>query len=197
MDRAGGPDHELLSRLRKRDPELLASLVREHSRPLYRAARALGFSEPDAEDLVQEVFVTFLSSLDRFEGRSQLRTWLFGILHKKAMERRRAQAREGRHDPIDEVFEARFDAQGNWSAPPRDLGRLAEARQLLDAIQHCLERLPPSQRAVFVLREMEGFETKEICKITGVTVTNLGVLIFRARNRLRECLEERGWGKRK
>lgn len=62
---------ELLLRLRRRDPEMLASLVGEHGRPLYRAARGMGFREDEAEDMVQDVFVTFLSSLDRFEGRSQ------------------------------------------------------------------------------------------------------------------------------
>ncbi len=182
-----------MSRLRSRDPELLAALVREHSRPLYRAARGMGFREQEAEDLVQEVFVTFLSSLDRFEGRSKLRTWIFGILHRKTMERRRIQAKEEQHDPIDEVFARRFDKQGSWATPPQDVLRLVEFQELGAAIEHCLERLPQPQRSVFVLREMEGFESKEICKITGVSLTHLGVLMHRARNRLRECLENRGW----
>jgi DNA-directed RNA polymerase specialized sigma24 family protein len=69
----------------------------------------LGFAETEAEDLVQDVFQTFLERLDSFEGRSQLRTWLFGILHRKALERRRATVADDRMDPIDEVFESRFD----------------------------------------------------------------------------------------
>lgn len=185
----------MLARLRSRDPELLTSLVHEHSRPLYRAARGMGFREQEAEDLVQDVFTTFLSSLERFEGRSQVRTWLFGILHRKTMERRRERLREEQHDPIDDVFNARFDGQGNWSAPPRDLLRLLESRQLGEAIGQCLDGLPPPQRSVFVLREMEGLETKEICNIVDVSVTHLGVLMHRARNRLRECLEKSGWEK--
>jgi hypothetical protein len=78
-----------LERLRRHDPDALAEAVREHARPLLRAARAMGFTVPEAEDLVQDVFTTFLERLDRFEGRSQLRTWLFGIQHHKVMERRR------------------------------------------------------------------------------------------------------------
>ncbi|HLJ44902.1 MAG TPA: sigma factor [Bryobacteraceae bacterium] len=74
-----------LERLRRRDPEALAEAVHEHARPLVRAARALGFAEPEAEDMVQDVFRTFLERLDNFEGRSQLRTWLFGILHPKGI----------------------------------------------------------------------------------------------------------------
>ena len=62
-----------------------------------------------------------------------------------------------------------------------------------EAIAHCLDGLPLTQRSVFVLREMEGVETEEVCKILEVTITNMGVLMHRARNRLRECLEGRGW----
>ena len=186
---------EMLSRLQRRDPELLASLVGEHSRPLYRAARGMGFREDEAEDMVQDVFITFLSSLDRFEGRSQLRTWLFGILHNKTMEQRRKRGQEEHHDPIDEVFESKFDSNGKWSTPPQDLFRLMESKQLGEAISDCLDGLPSTQRSVFVLREMEGVETEEVCKILDVTVTNMGVLMHRARNRLRECLEGRGWGR--
>jgi RNA polymerase sigma-70 factor, ECF subfamily len=197
MTQADLTGNELLSRLQRRDPELLASLVQEHSRPLYRAARGMGFREDEAEDMVQDVFITFLSSLDRFEGRSQLRTWLFGILHNKTMERRRKRGREEQHNPIDEVFESKFDSNGKWSSPPQDLLRLLESKELGEAIANCMDGLPPTQRSVFVLREMEDMETEEICKILDVTVTNMGVLMHRAKNRLRECLEGRGWERTK
>lgn len=186
-------DAGLVIRLRARDPDALASAVQEHSRALYRAARGMGFQEAEAEDLVQDVFITFLETLDRFEGRSQVRTWLFGILHRKALERRREQYREEQHDPIDEVFESRFDARGNWLRPPEDLHRTLESKEIAEALAGCLEALPAAQREVFVFREMEGLETAEICKILGVTVSNMGVLIHRARNRLRECIEAKGW----
>jgi RNA polymerase sigma-70 factor (ECF subfamily) len=143
--------------------------------------------------LVQDVFATFLEGLDRFEGRSQLRTWLFGILHRKALERRRASAVEERTDPIDAVFESRFDLRGNWSRPPADLERLLLSKEAGELIQSCMEGLPAHQRGVFALREIEGIESGEICKILGITITNLGVLMHRARTRLRECLEAKGW----
>jgi RNA polymerase sigma-70 factor (ECF subfamily) len=182
-----------LDRLRRRDPDALSEAVRDHARPLHRAARAMGFAEPEAEDLVQDVFTTFLDRLDNFEGRSQLRTWLFGILHRKAMERRRASAVDDRTDPIDEVFEARFDAGGKWTRPPEDLERLLLSKEIGALIQRCMEELPINQREAFVLREVEGIETAEICKILSVSVTNFGVLMHRARARLRECLERKGW----
>ena len=185
-----------LDRLRRRDPEALAEVVNDQARTLYRAAGALGFPKQEAEDLVQDVFVTFIERLDSFEGRSQLRTWLFGILHRKAQERRRAGIIDDRMEAIDEVFESRFDGNGNWASPPADLERLLLSKELGVFIRGCLEGLPPNQREAFVLREVEGFETEEICKILGVTVTHVGVLIHRARTRLRECLELKGWSKR-
>lgn len=184
-----------LERLRRRDPDALAEAVHDHARPLIRAARALGFAEQDAEDLVQDVFTTFLEKLETFEGRSQLRTWLFGILHRKAMERRRASIKDDRMDPIDEVFESRFDADGNWTRPPADLERLLLSKEIGELIRGCMDGLPVNQREVFVLREVEGLDTGEICKILEVSVTNFGVLMHRARARLRECLETRGWSK--
>jgi RNA polymerase sigma-70 factor (ECF subfamily) len=186
---------DFLDRLRRRDPDALAEAVREHSRALIRAARAMGFRGAEAEDLVQDVYMTFLQRIDTFEGRSQLRTWLFGILHHKALERRRASVVEDRTDPIDEVFESRFDTTGKWVRPPADLERLLLSKEIGRLIHSCLDELPANQRGVFVLREVEGIESGEICKILGVSVTNLGVLIFRARARLRECLEAKGWNK--
>jgi RNA polymerase sigma-70 factor (ECF subfamily) len=181
-----------LERLRRRDPAALAEAVRDHARPLLRAAKAMGFAKQDAEDLVQDVFATFLGRLDNFKGRSQLRTWLFGILHRKALERRRASTIDDRTDPIDEVFESRFDASGKWVRPPADLERLLLSKEIGKLVRGCMEGLPVNQREVFILREVEDAASGEICKILGVSVTNLGVLMYRARARLRECLEAKG-----
>lgn len=190
------PDAAGLAGLRRRHPEALAAAVRNHARPLFRSARAMGFSEDEAEDLVQDVFVTFLEKIDSFEGRSELRTWLIGILHRKAMAQRRQRSTDRRCDSLDDILESRFDTRGNWIKPPADLERLFESQRAGELIRGCMEKLPANQRAVFVLREIEGLETPEICKILEVTVTNMGVLFHRARTRLRECLESSGKGER-
>ena len=195
MSSAAPVPAEFLARLRQREPDALTEAVQEHARPLLRAAKALGFPAQEAEDMVQDVFTTFIERIDRFEGRSQLRTWLFGILHNKALERRRATAVDDRMDPIDTVFESRFDANGQWARPPAELERLLLSKEAGVLIHLCMEELPANQRGVFVLREVEGIETTEICKILEISVTNLGVLMHRARTRLRECLEAKGWGK--
>lgn len=188
-------DPALLERLRDRDPQALGAVVDDHARPLYRAACGLGFAASEAEDLVQDVFVTFLESLDRFEGRSALRTWLFGILHRKTLERRRAGRRDEQADAIDEVFESRFDLDGHWSRPPLPVDRLAEARETDDALRACLDGLPDLQRGAFHLREVEGLPAPEAAAALGCTVNHVGVLFHRARLRLRECLEAKGWGR--
>src|SRR3990172_8709853 len=113
-------DEGALALLQARDPGTLATVVQDHARPLYRAARGMGFRDEEAEDLVQDVLTTFLETLDRFEGRSQVRTWLFGILHRKMLERWRGRQRDALSDSFDETFESRFDEHGGWIRPPAD-----------------------------------------------------------------------------
>jgi RNA polymerase sigma-70 factor (ECF subfamily) len=139
------------------------------------------------------VFVTCLESLDRFEGRAQIGTWLFGILHHKAQERRRSRARDDLNDPIDTSFEAQFDSRGNWIQPPTTPDRAVGAREAREAIRECLEGLPPLQREVFQLRQVEDLSAADVGNVLAQTVTHIGVLLHRARMRLRACLEGKGW----
>jgi len=186
-------DPDELARLRTRDSAALSRVVEEWARPLYRAARGMGFDQGDAEDLVQDVFATFLTTLDRFEGRSRISTWMFGILHRKAQERRRELTRDDQQDSIDDVFESQFDVAGSWAVPPVDLERQIASGELAGAIRGCVDQLPIALREVFALRDMQDMDTAEICKILGRTVTHVGVQLHRARARLRACLEARGW----
>ena len=145
-----------------------------------------------AEDVTQATFATFIETAPRFEGRSHVRTWLFGILYKKVAEARRAVGRDVQVDEIDSVVEQRFKTEGGWMQPPRPADGRVWDIQVREGIEGCLEVVPSQQRMAFILREVEGLPTKEICKILEVTRTNLGVLLYRARNRLRECLETKG-----
>jgi RNA polymerase sigma-70 factor (ECF subfamily) len=184
---------DLLARLKRRDPSTLQEIVDQNARRLFRAARGLGFSATESDDVVQDVFVTFLDTLDRFEGRAQVSTWLFGILHHKVQERRRSNAREEATDPIDQVFESRFDAKGNWIAPLPQPDRAAASGQAAAAIAECLEGLAPLHREIFHLRQVEELPAADVSQIVQRTVTHVGVLFHRARLRLRECLEGKGW----
>lgn len=188
----GVDDPNFALRIRERDTEALEEVVRRYLPQVLRAARGAGLDAQLAEDVAQDTFVTFLETAPRFEGRSHVRTWLFGILYKKIAAARREQRRDLEIDSIDDVFEQRFDAAGGWSRPPRPVDAEVYAAEVRQGIEGCLSKVPTTQRMAFVLREIERMDTEEICKILEVTRTNLGVLLHRVRNRLRECLEAKG-----
>ncbi len=183
---------DLASRVRSGDPEALEKVVKAYLRTIVRAARGAGLGPQEADDVAQSTFVTFLETRERFEGRSTVRTWLFGILFRKIAQARRGFQRDRQSDPIDDVMETRFRTDGSWSTPPGPLDDQVFHSEVREHLETCLEDASTSQRMAFILREVEGFSTGEICKILSVTSTNLGVLLYRVRNRLRECLEARG-----
>ena len=116
-------------------------------------------------------------------------------MYRKILEARRRVQRDQKMDDIDAVVEQRFDAQGSWTRPPRPVDDQVYASEVRAEIQNCLEITPDVQRMAFVLREVEGLDSQEVCKILSVSRTNLGVLLYRVRNRLRECLEAKGIGR--
>jgi len=185
-------DARLAGDIRRRDPEAFQAVVHNYLPQIVRAARASGLSPDRAEDVAQETFQAFVEVAARFEGRSKVRTFLFGILYRKIAEARREVTRERRSDPIDEVMEGHFRAYGRWLQPPRSLDQQVYVSEIGRMIEECLEEAPPRQRLAFVLRETEDISTEELCNILDVSRTNVGVLLFRARNRVRECLESRG-----
>jgi RNA polymerase sigma-70 factor (ECF subfamily) len=163
--------------------------VKEHAAVLLRGALALGLQKTEAEDLVQDTFATFLKAAERFEGRSSLRTFLFGILYRKAMERGRKAARELPTDPADAAFESRFVSWGHWSQPPRGPDQEADLQELSKLISDCIGRLPEQQKAAFLLKEVEMESSEEVRNALDVEDTHLRVLLFRARTKLRDCIE--------
>ncbi|MCH7855465.1 MAG: sigma-70 family RNA polymerase sigma factor [Gemmatimonadetes bacterium] len=185
-------DPGFAARIRVRDAQALEEVVRRYLPQILRAARGAGFAPQLAEDVAQDTFVTFVETAPRFEGRSHVRTWLFGILYKKIAAARRSLGRDNEMDDIEEVFEQRFDNTGSWTRPPRPVDAEVYDAEVRQGIDGCLDRVPTNQRMAFVLREIEGMDTQEMCKILEVTRTNLGVLLHRVRNRLRDCLEAKG-----
>ena len=185
-------DSAFVQRLRTGEAEATQTVIRAYLPQLVRAARGAGLPADAAEDVAQATFLTFLNVVKRFEGRSHVRTFLFGILYKKIAETRRQQARERRTDSIDDVVESRFRPDGRWHTSPRPIDERFHDGEIRQQIDGCLDGLSLNQRMAFILRESEGLTTEEICKILDVSRTNLGVLLYRARNRLRECLEANG-----
>jgi RNA polymerase sigma-70 factor (ECF subfamily) len=169
-------------------------LVHEHTEPLLKGAMALGFSVEEAQDLVQSVWLTFIEVQEKFEGRSHVRTFLFGILYNKAKEKRRSDHKLVPDERIDDLVNSYFDEKGRWQKPPRNPEQFLQASQTMHIIEECIEKLPLNQRMAFCLHEIDKFPSKDICKIIRVTVTNLGVILFRAKARLRECIEGKANG---
>lgn len=190
---AGADQAALAARIREREPAAIEEVVHAYLPQILRAALGAGLDQPLAEDVTQSTFATFIESAHRFEGRSHVRTWLFGILYNKISETRRKQKRDRETDDIDEVFEQRYSNRGFWTNPPKAVDAAVFDKEVRQGIEDCLEEVPPKQRMAFVLREVEDMESDEICNILEVTRTNLGVLLHRVRNRLRECLETKGF----
>ena len=188
-----GEKPDRVAAIRRCDPETLEAVVRECLPGLLRTARAAGLPPDRAEDAVQASLVVFVRRAREFDGRARASTWIQGILVRKIWEARRGVQREAGHDDIEAVVESRFDDTGGWTRPPQaPIDALARG-EMWDQLGACLEGLPDRQRVAFTLREVEGFDTSEVCNILDVTANNLGVLLYRARNRLRECLESRGF----
>lgn len=178
--------------IRELDPSTIEAVVRECLPGLMRTAIASGLPRDRAEDAVQASFVVFVQRAPDFDGRARACTWLHGILVRKIQEERRGVHREQRLEEIDALVESRFDADGTWVRPPRGPDQALARGELRRELASCLDALPDRQRLAFMLREVEGFTTSEVCNILDVSSNNLGVLLFRARNGLRECLESKG-----
>jgi RNA polymerase sigma-70 factor (ECF subfamily) len=186
-------DVELLSRLRDGDEEAFVALVARYQQPMLRLARTYVPSLAVAEEAVQDTWMGVVRGIERFEGRSTFKTWLFRILVNRA---RSAGSREQHHASIESahaVDPIRFDAKGHWADP---LDRWTEeSEDRLDAatwrpvLQSGLEDLPPRQRQVVVLRDMEGLSSDEVCVVLDISIGNQRILLHRGRTRLREILE--------
>jgi len=188
-DGFAGP--EFLDLLRARDETALQRLVNAYLPQILRAARGAGLNLQNAEDVCQSTFVTFIEKIDDFEGRSHVRTWLFGILYRKISEMRRSAFREGAAESIDQVMENRFKMDGHWQQPPRGADTAAYEREVREHLTDCIEGISTDQRMAFILREVEELDSEEICRTMEISRSNLGVLLYRGRNLLRECLEKR------
>jgi RNA polymerase sigma-70 factor, ECF subfamily len=178
--------------------------VEEHGDVLYRFAMARVGRSHVAEDLVQETFLAALQGRRHQQAPDAERRWMIGIMKHKIVDHFRREARESSmpHDGVDKpMHEDDFLSDGHWrpemaaiqSWPEKPDG-LLEQRQFREVLATCLKRLPPKAAQVFTLREMDDINTEEICRLLKLTQTNLGVILYRARKQLRNCLAARYFG---
>lgn len=184
---------DFIQKLKISDPIALDTVVRRYTHQLYKACFGLGFKNYEAEDITQSVWITFFDVIIRFEGRSSLRTFLFGILYNKASEYRKQNNRAEVTDQIEEIIDSHFDSRGHWIPlhSPVSPDQFLESSENMSIITKCLELLPLPQKMAFMLKEVDEEKTDEICNILSVTATHLGVLLYRARNQLRECVDRK------
>ena len=207
--RPSGPaksEDTLLARLRRGDEGAFDELVNQHHSALIRMAMGYVADREVAEEVVQDTWMAVIKSLDRFEGRSSLRTWVCGILIHKAKDRG---VREKRHttfsafesyddDNEEAVDPSRFQQTGEWAGhwafPPQPWDdqtpeKLLASQQTGNAMQRAIEALPATLKDVFILRDVEGVDAKEVCELLKITETNLYVRLHRARERVRVAVE--------
>jgi RNA polymerase sigma-70 factor, ECF subfamily len=196
---------EWLAALRSGDEAVFGRLVDAYHTAMVRLASHYVPDASVAEEVAQETWIAFLQSLDRFEGRSSLKTWLFRTLLNCARNRKR---KEVRSVPFSVAFDpetpaapsvdnARFQTQGpwqgHWAIAPRAFeidGEHALLQQELSVrVQRALETLTPAQREVINLRDLEGWNAEETCEVLGISEANQRVLLHRARSKVRAELE--------
>jgi RNA polymerase sigma-70 factor (ECF subfamily) len=197
-------DQELVARLVRRDEEAFRELVGLHDAGLRRMAR-LYVAAAVADDVVQDTWVAAIRGVAGFQGRSSLKTWLYGILVNVA--RRRAQ-RDGRTVPFaltgsgDSTWKGTVDLArlhhselgvGYWPAAPtwaQDPASAALAAETREVVLKALRELAPAQREVMTLRDLEGWSGPDVCEVLGISDVNQRTLLHRARVEVRAALEE-------
>ena len=205
---ASDEDVRLLERLRKGDEAAFVWLIDHYHTAMLRLAMVYVPVRAVAEEVVQEAWLSILRGLERFEGRSSLKTWMFRILTNCA--KTRAQ-REGRSIPFSslpllvvDMLEATVDPSrflgpdqewpGHWASFPAPWDDIPENRLLSQETRACIQiaidALPPNQRVVITLRDIEGWTAAEVCSFLGISEANQRVLLHRARARVRRVLEE-------
>ena len=196
-------DHpEFLAQLRGGEEQAYRKLIRRFHASLVGVAASIIGSRAQAEEVVQDAWLAVFSGIGAFEGRSSVVTWLFSIVLNRA--RTRA-VREGRLVGLPALMEGsspggravpltEFKPDGHWVEAPRlwdelDPERIVGGRQLWDHVMEAVERLPHGQRAVLILRDMEGCEAEDACTLLGISAENQRVLLHRARGRVRQTID--------
>jgi RNA polymerase sigma-70 factor (ECF subfamily) len=195
------PDLELIERLRARDEAAFMELVDRLTPSMRRVARMFVASDAVADECVQEAWLGVLQGIDRFEGRSTLRTWIFRILVNIAKTRGQRESRSVPFatlagDDLDQPTwdPSAFDTDGHWTSFPFDWRGLPEervsGRETLAVIGRAIESLPPMQAEVIRLRDVLGWSSDEVRNALDLTDTNQRVLLHRARTKVRAAVED-------
>ncbi len=193
LDASAETENELLAGLRAGDPASFRRMVELNSANIYQVALKLLGDEQEAEDVLQETFLSAFEAIDRFEGRSKLSTWLYRIAYNASLMRLRKQGTMTTFS-LEQTLPEGEESTGqdsrhlvDWSTVPDDLLLSAEARQEMD---RAIAELPESLRSAFVLRDVQGLSGQETADVLGISVQAVKNRLHRARLRLRDRLSE-------
>ncbi len=180
-------DQEVVRRVKAGETALFEILMRRHNQRLFRAAVAILRDEAEAEDVMQEAYVLAFSNLPQFRGEAQFSTWLTRIAVHEAVARKRKGRRWTGLDNVAELDRRRQV----FASSPRDPEESAGNEELRAALQQALATLPETQRLVFVLRDVEGLDTRQTAAIVGRSAVGVRVTLHRARDRMRQEINRR------
>lgn len=179
-------DGDVLDLLERRDERgALTALMARYGVPVYRFCRQMLRDETLADDVHQQVFVQAYRDLPRFERRSALRTWLFGIARHRCLDAIKIEGRRGRRFPLEDEA-----GEDDASAGPSVVDRIAAA-EMADALEHCLDELAPATKSAVLLRFREGLGFDEMAVLADEKAGTLQARVARALPVLRKCLERR------
>ena len=182
--------NDFIKRLKDQDRECVSHLVELYHETLIKGAIKQGLAYDQAEVVVQNTWGSFFENVQNFEGRSHIRTYLFGIMYNKAKETFRDN-KKYTHDYDESALDSLFDDEGGYNTPPKDPHSWLDSKETSLILKEEIDKLPEKQRMAFTLKEIQGEKTEDICNILKVSNTNLGVLIYRAKNNLRIALTNR------
>lgn len=187
-------DDELVVRARGKDVAAFEELLGRHEEKIYRVAMRFTRNETDAQEILQETFLAAWRNLDKFEGKSQFASWLYRVAANAALMLLRSRRRHPQI-AVEDVEPQRFDEAAkdagaafggaDWSQRPDEQFQSEELRH---NIQDAVEALPESQKAVFLLRDVDGLSTEETGELLGITVPTVKTRLHRARLALRSAI---------
>ena len=197
-------EERMVEALRQGDESAFAALVSRYHASLQRLASMYVQDAAAAEEIAQETWLGVLRGVHTFEGRSSLKTWIFRILVNRAKTRavrggraipfsKLGQTEEASEAALERIEGAASTAAGPWASTPNSWGAAPDdvlvGLEATDSIHEAVESLPPTQRVVLTLRDIEGWTSEDVCALLGISESNQRVLLHRARARVRRSLE--------
>jgi RNA polymerase sigma-70 factor (ECF subfamily) len=188
-------DKELIAGLKSKEPALIEQLISHWYSPMYYIASSIA-GEAIADEVVQEAWLSVIQNIDRFEGRSSLKSWVMRITANEAKTRRRKESRSVSLEQVSDTWatDPRFTESGHWQLPTNQWhgdspDQLMQADELKNCLEKHIQKLPDQQKAVLMMRESGAHSLEDICNILDISSSNVRVLLHRARDKMLQVID--------